>query len=217
MGILRKIPEEGLSAAARETLFPKLKVRRARGPREQERKLRLRAQRQKVWARVRHPRSPPGRCPPGRFDPRKRRAAGLFSSSPNSSAKFGPADPRPDNLRGRRPGEPLRLDLRKGGSRGHLELSTFRCSGEGYAPSALFEKDPHPHWGKRGRLEAKGQRLEPTRAFWRAEILGLDEPGPAPASLLRGDLWLRRCPKPQRFLLRATLRGRKDLSLGTGQ
>lgn len=45
VGILRKIPEEGLSAAARGILFPELKVRTSKPVREQERKLRLREKR----------------------------------------------------------------------------------------------------------------------------------------------------------------------------
>lgn len=47
----------------------------------------------------------------------------------------------------------------------------------------LFEKGPHSHWDERESLEVKGLGLGPTRAFWRAEILRLDERGAAPATL----------------------------------
>lgn len=50
LGILRKIPEEGLSAAARGILFPELKVRRSRGARSLL--LGLPAERRKVCARA---------------------------------------------------------------------------------------------------------------------------------------------------------------------
>ena len=52
VGILRKIPEEGLSAAARGSLFPERKVRRSRGAQAKERKLRCPAEGRKGCAVV---------------------------------------------------------------------------------------------------------------------------------------------------------------------
>lgn len=116
LGILRKIPEEGLSAAARGILFPELKVRRSRGPDLS------------CWvSRPSGGRSARGRThrcrTPGRGGPAPLRASEAEGSGPriqlpqilaSASAKAGVAEPKPKNLRGRRSWASLRMDLGKG-------------------------------------------------------------------------------------------------------
>lgn len=154
MGILRKIPEEGLSAAARGILFPELKVRRSRWAQAEERKLRCLAERRKGCAR-----------------------AGLADRAPQAAARLGPFAPQKlraeclgsllqllptlQNLalqilalgaqEGRGPENPGGWSRGKAVSLGHSDRCTFRCSREGNGTPALFETGPHSLWGERDR------------------------------------------------------------------
>lgn len=158
VGILRKIPEEGLSAAARGSLFPERKVRRSRGAQAKEKTEVPSRGAEGLRGGWMNRRRSLSCCPPGPSRRKLRWRARCRSPSPTTTprqrlAEFGTADPRPGNSsrvgggrggRGRVWGSP-RLDLGKGRFRGNTPTSALsECGREGSGPCALGNRSLLP-------------------------------------------------------------------------
>ena len=195
MGILRKIPEEGLSAAARGSLFPELKVRRSREAQAKERILRCPAEGRKGCCWLGEPTPLPGLLSAGSLRAPEAEGGvlgvGPFSSFPQLLASAWQSlvlqIPGLGTQGGggaeEGPGDPRGWTWEKALSRGHSDQRTFRCSREGCTAPALFETGPPSHWSERESHEEKGLRQGPTRAFSGVERLSSAEQEAASASL----------------------------------
>ena len=139
VGILRKIPEEGLSAAARGILFPELKVRRS-GATQAEEKIEARGRAAKrLSAGWTHRRRFLGLCPPRPLGAPEAESDLLGIPSPTSTnSKPAPLQnlalpiPGLGTPYGGGPGDPRGWPWGKAVSRGHSDPRTLGCSQEGY-------------------------------------------------------------------------------------